>query len=800
MVKNKVISIGLAIACLIFGMACSDENDEIIPEPQFIEVSESELIMPVTGRYYSLTATAEKDLELAVASDADWLILGADSVATDGSFEFYICENPDELGRDASIHIYVKADPSIVATVKVHQRGPNESDTNEGGSVYDRFRLGYGYNIFKNYMDDNSKTLPILDTGNPVVLRMMQMALSSKEEVEHISANTIEEMAQLLTTKETKESSSKFGSKNTSYRFAQNGTLSKEESWYSYIRLYRTCASAGLDMGMLQQQLDRYGSRLFTEEFQTMYENLTKDRHQPTNDEIDQLLKTYGTHLIVSSELGGSMDVTLNFKRTMTGSLNIRAEDFADYFFYGENSEFDKNDICTNIQSNEKDASSTFKIVGGSRNARETIRQSINGEYNRIKTADLLAWQNSLDLSSINDIGRNEGAVPINFHMIPIATLFPDYLQKFILSGLLRMAEQDSNNTLNDLKAGTDKYMIPLKGASFMNFPTSNDASLVRVLYASHQPSGEMLPTLEICNEYVPVIRGDKRITVVYAIRNGRTFHGAGLFPGDGEGNPPAWLTFSEGKVYVDPIKKKTPSATIDTVYFMHGNIYETDLGLRPPKPRRSKVEDHYCEVIWFENATTQTAKIPCVKIGSGYWFRSNSTVDLRIVMHLDDMFDDGDSYEYSETHPTTHKYYAGLYGDMNREFLGFNHEYIGKDKWFLPTPTNVNDLCYYMGNNTKAFFKGQVSGFNAEFDGYFGQYDVRSGKRSDRETFRYVGEVCCVACRTDWDRNGNAKGAVMLLWPDYSIGQASDDFCDNGYFPVRLYRNSNYQYLPKNN
>ena len=796
MVRKNMIKIAVSVCCMLLVCSCSDEAEELIQEVPYIEVSETELDMPISGRYYSLKATTKHQSKLGITSDSDWLILNTDSVAADGTFEFYVCENKEQLGRDAIIKVYDIIEPVQETIVKVHQQGPNESDSNDGNTAYHKFRMGYGYNIFKNYMDDNSKTLPILNTDNPTVQQMIQISLSNKEEVEHFTANTLEEMAEILTKNETKSSSSVFGNKNTSYRFEQSGTNSKDETWFSYIRLYRTSAYSALDMGKLHEQLDKSRNVLFTDDFKKVYDNLTDNKHVPTRQEIDNLLKTYGTHFIVVSELGGSMDLTLNFKRTMKGSLNIRAEDFADYLFNGENMEYNPDDICTNIQANTQ-GTSAFKIVGGSKSSREAIQNSINGKDKKINSKDLLAWQNSLNLSSIDKISSNEGVVAVNFQMVPIATLFPSYLQSHIQDGLLRMAEEATNNTLTDLTASTDKYRINLKNADFLKFSDSEDASLVKVFYVSNLSSGKMIPTLEICNEYVPVIRGDKRINVIYGIRNGRPFHGAGLFPGDGEGNPPAWLTFSGGQVYVNPIKNKSGSDKIEEVYYMHGNIYETDLGLNPPAPKRMKTENHYCNVFSIEDGKSWTDKIPCVKIGSGYWFRSNSTVDLRIVVHLDDMFDDGDAYEYSEIHPTTKKYYAGLYGDIHSEFLGYNSEYIGKERWFLPTPEHVNDLRTYMGNNTKAFFRGQVSGFNAEFDGYYGPYDLKTKKWLGNETFRDFNEVCCIACRTDWDQNGNSKGAVMLLWPDYKIELANKDFCSNNYFPVRLYRTSEFQYAP---
>ena len=39
-------------------------------------------------------------------------------------------------------------------------------------------------------------------------------------------------------------------------------------------------------------------------------------------------------------DLGGTMDIAVNFNRTMVGELNMRAEDFNKYFFNGEPSDY----------------------------------------------------------------------------------------------------------------------------------------------------------------------------------------------------------------------------------------------------------------------------------------------------------------------------------------------------------------------------------------------------------------------------------------------------------------------------
>ena len=713
----------LSISGMFLVCSCTDGYEDIVPEIKDIEVSESEVTIPISGNYYSLQARAGKDSRLCVTSDSEWVILNSDSIAADGYFEFYVCENTEPIGRDATIRITDQTTIGNTAEIKVHQQGPNESDTNAETTTCDAFRIGYGYNIFKNYMDDKSKTKPILNLNQTELQNIIHMSLSNREEVEHITANTLEEMAQLLTNKETESSSSVLGNKNTTYRFTQNGSINKDEAWYSYIRLYRTSAQAALDIGMFHQLYDSKGGTIFTEDFQKTYKALVKDKHTPTENEIDILLKTYGTHMVIFSEIGGSMDLTLNFKRTMSASLNIRAEDFAGYFFKGENTAYDENDICTNIKS-DSTGTSSFKIVGGSKSTLAAISNSIN-KYKRINTNELQKWQESLSISSIEDVRKNgTNAVPINFYMVPISSLFPSYMQKYILDGMLRMAEQSVNNNLNDIQTSTDKYMITLKNADFMKFETSSDASLVKVLSVSNQSKGDMIPVLEICNEYVPVIRGDKRINVIYAIRNGCTFHGAGLFPGDGDGNPPAWLTFSDGKVYVDPIKNKSFSSTIDTVYYMHGNIYETDLGIKPPQPKRQKTESHILKFVGGSKS------YPVVKIGNGYWTRC----DIKESMQWGYIHKTG-KFIYTEE-MVEGNIFSRIYYTQGKSFMTKNEKFYsnkwhpvnGRECWYVPRTIDRKELTEYLGKNHKSLFKSQQSGFDAEFNGRCTNVDPTTG------------------------------------------------------------------------
>ena len=87
-------------------------------------------------------------------------------------------------------------------------------------------------------------------------------------------------------------------------------------------------------------------------------------------------------------------------------------------------------------------------------------------------------------------------------------------------------------------------------------------------------------PIMEICSEYVPKIRTDRRITMFYPINNGRTNHGQGLFPGDRDGNRPAFVSFYQGQCYVEPIENYGYYDQVTKAYYMHGNLYERDFGI----------------------------------------------------------------------------------------------------------------------------------------------------------------------------------------------------------------------------
>ena len=83
---------------------------------------------------------------------------------------------------------------------------------------------------------------------------------------------------------------------------------------------------------MEQKQTD-----ILIDDFRKRYDDIVDS---PSEEKIFRLFKDYGTHIISYVDLGGTMDIAVNFNRTMVGELNMRAEDFNKYFFNGEPSDY----------------------------------------------------------------------------------------------------------------------------------------------------------------------------------------------------------------------------------------------------------------------------------------------------------------------------------------------------------------------------------------------------------------------------------------------------------------------------
>ena len=784
---------GLWLLCLplLLLSACSDDDDLALPSAQPVSLSETTVRLTPKAQFHTLRAqTATSGEQLTVTTDCDWIILTDSVTGDDGYFEFCVSALTDGVPRTGRIIFSSSANSAVETAVCEVVQGETDGMNSELPATQ-TMRVGYGYNIYGLYQSDVNTTAPIIDYNCLLKLNeeinLMQTEQRSLLDINHTVARNRVEMAELLTKEQETTSSKLTGATKTCKSGSSSSSFQHNEELYVQLSLNKTCQWRNLDVGCLLWQIDKDPSSLFTDDFLKLREEIIAN---PGNKEkVDKLLQTYGTHMVVQSELGASIQVSIAFNQQMSGELQMRAADFEDFFFRNKSSDFlIDTKYVKDVVTDFVDKDNSCVISGGTPQTQEQLLGSIR-EQGRILPEVLEAWLSSTSLDPTTPEGQ-EGLAPIKFRCIPIWTLFPSSAAGNIITAAKAMGSQ-SNNKVDDLTAGTAFYEINLTD-ELLSFGNGSADTQVRTLYVDAGGQG-LTPILEICNEYVPTLRGDRRVPVVYGLRDGSPFIGSGFFPGDGEGNPPAWLTFSDGLVYVRPIEGCDADSVLRRIFFINGRIYEKNFNTQCTAPRSPRPVDQYLAF---------TKQYPIVKIGSGYWTRT----PIAERMYFGDYYvpdDFSSAFQLQERMGTNGYLYASVFGRNKNTFMKKYPDRYGDDehsiygkrtKWYLPKNADLLELMDYVGNNPRMLMKNQTSGFEASFIGVFGPWDdvVKDLFGEEVVKYRYMGEYCFIPGK---DENNAKNGLVLALHKNYSLGTLSIQSVYLNYYPIRLFRTSYWKY-----
>ena len=430
--------------------------------------------------------------------------------------------------------------------------------------------------------------------------------------------------------------------------------------------------------------------------------------------------------------------------------------------------------------STDCSASKSFTIRAGENECVEKIRKSIENFSNesQIDQHLLSDWMNSLEGDYRNDAELRKRLTIVGCTTLPIWVFFEPELARLIRERVEEISKQSNYDYDKDIMQG-DNCMIELNDG-MLRFDTGDDATLVKVVYHGK------VPVAEICHEYVPDIRADRRVTVMYPLVKGSPNLNRGIFLGDGEGNPPSYIAFEGGLVYVNPIDGMGLTDKITKLYYVNGNLYLNDMNAGVSYGGIT-VEDAYCVLI--DNVTD---RLPFVKIGASYWLRAN----LEHSIYLGEPDDPDDEYSNVTVNEIFdgNRYYTNTFGVIDPTYRSMNEDFIGVDKWYLPQTDDIMNLRNYVYKNPKVLFKGQLSGFDAQFDGFYGVYDIMNDdKYLGSFDFHYVNEYSVIACKGE-----GQTGAALVLTPDYQLRTTTLKSANDNFYPVRLFRSSNFKYTEK--
>lgn len=805
---NKKITFSLAwLLCIgILFVACKDESDYLPNQGAWsLEVtgadtdgSKNEAVIDMYGRYYSIytTQTGEHDAELLLSTDAEWLTLMADTLPADGILQVLVEENREARERTAEIFVQSADRPERQAVITIRQR--NEASYGENDSnPYSDFRVGFGFSAFDEFQSPRSVRGKVIDISRLMLydsdstFHSTQEVLRGREDFTISNTWSLQEMSSKLT-REMVTTTKFLGVKKTTRRYKEVATKDVREQACVYARLQKTVATRSIDGGALRYLVNLPSNELpnglpFTAGFKQVYDIIVNSVGEEQTKAIRQMLDKYGTHLVTEGSVGCMMDMTLTFDKSESYDLESEAEQQSRSIFgrsSGKNSSSKTEHMTCNINN-----SNCIQIFGGSATTRNNLENQIKTLTNASQLSPELveAWMSSVSVGMLKD--HRENLEVIDFQFIPIWELFADpVISGHIQQEVIDMANR-SDCSFTAAELSIDNYEIDLTNSALTSFGAGSEASLVRLARINDQYN---TPILEICQEYVPKICSDRRINVYYPIFAGQTRIGQGLFPGDGQGNPPAMLTFSDGDVFVNPIEGYGYRDVIKKAYYIHGNLYTESYEMGIDTLRTLTVE----------NETLNLGhQYPIVKIGSGFWSRKNICDLLYFGKPKNSSPDCQDYYYEEEINRQNGMLYANVHWDAN---LPTEYEQIfeptvdaaGKRLyWYLPNIYDISTLQRYVGQNCKALFANQQSGFEAQFAGYFGIYDdFHDGAIfSDyEERLRYEGQYCFIVAK----EGQNAE--ALVLSPDYTITKSKVNLTHTNWYPIRAFRLSTYKHPNK--
>ena len=817
--------------------ACSDDNDPTpVPTKDGAWVvtvvsgsaADSPTVLPHQACYESITVSIKgrtaDTRTVIVTTDADWLTINLPStrwgetegglgagvgLPADSIVALAVTTNDTNHRREATLTFTDADDASHTATLTLTQLSASDGDDN-GDEAREQLYVGYGYDIYKALESTMAVRTRAAVLDSPLLWQENQMGGDlliqdcrlGRTATRYVSANDIHAFGRNLAEQQTGDANNHFEGCRQECLTAKStlldghGTL--EQQNFGHGSIEKAVASRVIDRGALMA-MKRRGQLPFTTAFALSLRAVRSAIGDARAKAVEQALTDFGTHVIIQVDLGGRIDYTFTMQKTTSFNSVEEMRQEIDYTL----GRIADNDRTAKLQttSSSKSRQGAITVRGGSTATRQQLETDINGlsTTGQVSPSHITDWLATINYTQYPE--RDNNLEVIHFELMPLWDLVPDDLRQDFMDATFRLAQR-SDSSLPASFTGTDIYEIQTEGLdkdlfTFPNDQTTNspnDQSLCRLLYMNGEP------VMEVCSEYVPKIRTDERVVIAYPIYKQHIRMNQGLFLGDGI-HQPAYVGFSGSDCYVNPIMDYEPGERITRFWYVNGNLLlSSPTSVSGLTAKSRTVEDDTFQYIF-----GTTHRHPIVKVGSKFWTRRDIDHNMG--------FSENPSNRRARTneHLVDNVLYGRYYYDIgyyqqkdNEAWWGYqpNTYYDGQPntKWYVPLPDDVRQLYAYLGFNPKVLYRGEVSGYDAAFNGYYGIHDFLTGGSfgDGQMAVRYRGQLNIFATRASGTNAADNASQALLLMLDtdyrFTLQEAVGEW-HSDYFPIRPVRGWMYEY-----
>jgi hypothetical protein len=479
-------------------------------------------------------------------------------------------------------------------------------------------RLGYAFNAAGNVMDDSSfSTKPVINIER-VEAAQKEYGLIINSERRHytsmdiFSGNTLQELGH-QETKYTIDDSEAIGSgkyyrkNNTHYQ----GTW--HNSYKAHMFIKHIMATMTIDVGMLHYLIDQQ-ENVFEEGFLKDVQELVKNGEAGVNEtNATKFSETYGTHLVVSSNLGGMIELQMEINSDSCVDKVYTTQQVTEIILGKQVTKTSNSKVISEVSKHTVQYHGQIQVKGGNSEDCSKLHRTFDetrAAAVKISDGDYYGWANGI---SIEPESYNASFVSGRF--VAFYELFEDANTRKALRKAYELYLKKEAPTQEVYEP--DYGVMPVKG---------NYGQDVRVASSGANKS------CIICEEYVPSIRSDKPCIVAYPLLRGtdgnvRPFLYSGLFVGDESHRPGRVIWEGSSSVYTpsDSIFAESDSTAIRALFDpeTHAlkNVYFYWNAVHPqPNPTAETSPKAYSTTVFSIQPTELAQPTTFAKVASTFW------------------------------------------------------------------------------------------------------------------------------------------------------------------------------------